>query len=116
LRLARRHVLHRETRGQAAQKEGAQAENGRLRRTDLMVSHHKNHYSGAGKVLQMFFLPQISQVTRILIVKRLGFLAAEGTESTEGFSQLGVLGKIYSQSELCHKLLPSSTRALRMPY
>jgi len=42
----------------AAQKEGAQAENGLLRRTDLMVSHHKNYYSRGGKVLQ----PQISQI------------------------------------------------------
>jgi len=38
------------------------------------------------------------------------------TESTEVFSQLGVLGKLYSQRKLCHRILPSTTRPTKWPF
>jgi hypothetical protein len=56
LRLARRHVLRRETRGQAAQKEGAKAQDGLAERTNCVSSIHKSNYTQGEKLLQQIFL------------------------------------------------------------
>jgi hypothetical protein len=38
------------------------------------------------------------------------------TEGTENFSRFGVLGKFDSQSKLCHRILPSTTRPTKWPF
>jgi len=58
LRLARRHVLRRETRGQAAQEEGAQAENGLEGTANCLLLAHKTNYTKK----ETFMQPPISQI------------------------------------------------------
>jgi len=65
------------------------------------------------------FIFLIADYADFLLATEVTSVFAEATpdkEYTEGFGQPGVLGKSYSQSKLCHKILPSSTKSENLTY
>jgi hypothetical protein len=65
LRLARRHVSRRKTRGQAAQKEGDKAQNSLLRRTNYTNFAHKTNYTKKKRFCNKYFYWNLGGVVRL---------------------------------------------------